>query len=80
MDFRVLVYVISILSTNSTVGLLTMGLIFFTAGKGKFKLLALSFFLLAIVFGWNTIEYHLHSKLIGSTSFDGRLEPFFKCL
>ncbi len=73
---RVVVYIISILLTVSTTGLLILAAILFTEiRKREYALHLTCLILLVFIFGVDFIQMQLESKLVGSSSFEGRLEP-----
>jgi len=77
IDLYSSVFIMSIITTNSTVGLLCMILILFFSSLGRNKFFILALFLLLTPLYLDSLYYHLEYKLIGSDSFNGRSAPFF---
>ena len=75
IDIKIFIFIISIISTNSTMGLLSMFLILFFSSKGNVRLIIGLCSLIFLPIGFDKIQYHLSNKLVGSASFEGRLIP-----
>jgi hypothetical protein len=77
IDVQAVIFILSIISTNSTAGLLCMLLILLLSSKGKVRLMLLLCSLVILPIAFQQIQYHLTHKLVGSAAFDGRFNPFF---